>query len=786
VKLAGRIAGTSLALVMLLLAGSLLWVRSSRPSYDGVVRVAGLAAPAEVWWDSLGVPHIHAASLEDLVFVQGWVHASERLWQMELLRRVAEGRLSEFAGAGAESSDRFLRTLGLWRAAGEAEAALDSGSRRLLERYAAGVNARIARRGVLPPEFLVTRVRPEPWTVRHSLAAEKVMAWDLSQYWISVSLSRAVRDLGPDLARHLYPRGAAWGVTILEDGSPAGEPPAEELDAWREVQRAAVPAVPPLAQHLLERLSARHGSNGWVVGPSRSASGRPLLANDMHLGHGVPGIWYLVALHGGGVHSAGMSLPGGPLIVAGHNRAVAWGFTNATLDDMDFLAELPDTADPTRYRAPEGSLPFEVTEERIQVRGRAEPVTFQVRRTRNGPVISDADARHTGLPIALRWAAAEPAGTFTALLGFNLARSGAELIAAAAEFQNPHQNIVWADTAGSFGYILGGRIPLRRGGRRPPLAAVPGWTGEWDWTGFAPVSEHPRLDDPERGYVVTANNRQTAGAAGERISLHHEEPYRALRITELVRAAPPLDAAAVHRHQLDVTDATAGRFLPHAVAAAESAGLPEAAERLRGWDLRVEAGSRGAALYVVWLERLRGRLAESLYGERGWMPWNALFRSLSEAAVPWLAGRDTLEAMAAGAMRDAWETAAGRSWGELHRVLFRHELAAVPLLDRLLRLNVGPAPAHGSSFTVNVSHRQGTGFPAYTSAGVSQRHVVDMADVDGAGGFILPAGQSGSPFSRHYRDQFARWRAGGLWRIPLDPDAARARRIGRTELRPAD
>jgi penicillin G amidase len=785
-KLPGRIVGTVLAILVLLLAGSLLWVRSSRPAYGGVVRVAGLAAPAEVWWDSLGVPHIHAASLEDLVFVQGWVHASERLWQMELLRRVAEGRLAEFAGAGAESSDRFLRTLGLWRAAGEAEAALDAGTRALLERYAAGVNARIARRGVLPPEFLVTGIRPEPWTVRHSLAAEKVMAWDLSQYWISVSLSRAVRELGPDLARHLYPRGAEWGVTILEDGSPAGEPPATELDAWREVQRAAVPDVPPLAQRLLERLSARNASNGWVVGPSRSASGRPILANDMHLGHGVPGIWYLVALHGGGVHSAGMSLPGGPLIVAGHNRAVAWGFTNATLDDMDFLAELPDSADPGRYLAPGGSLPFEVTEERIRVRGRAEPVTIQVRRTRNGPIISDADARHTGPPIALRWAATEPAGTFTALLGFNLARSGADLIAAAAEFQNPHQNIVWADTAGRFGYVMGGRIPLRRGGRRPPLATVPGWTGEWDWVGYAPVSEHPRLDDPERGYVVTANHRQTAGAAGERISMHHEEPYRALRITELIRAAPPLDADAVHRHQVDVTDPTAARFLHHAAAAAASAGLTEAADTLRGWDLQVTADSRAAALYLVWLERLRGRLAESLYGGRGWMPWNAVFRSLSDGEVPWLAGSDTLRAVSAAAMLEAWETAAGRSWGELHRVLFRHELAAVPVLGRLLRLNVGPVPGRGSSFTVNVSHRAGTSFPAYTSAGVSQRHVVDMADVDGAGGFILPSGQSGNPFSRHYRDQFDRWRAGGLWPIPLDPEAARARRTGRTQLRPAN
>ena len=750
-----------IALVMVFLVAG-----TARPQVDGVVRTAGIEGPVEIARDSLGVPHIWAANEPDLLFAQGWVHAQDRLWQMELFRRVAEGRLAEAMGDELVETDRFLRTIGLWRAAGEQLERLGTERRHALEAYASGVNAFLdQRRGALPPELLVLGIRPEPWTPRHVLAIERLMAWDLSAWGISRATSEAARLLGAERAARLVPAYPADGPTILD--------------------LPAVPEVPPPAAALLEAASFTRASNAWVVAGSRSISGKPILANDMHLPLRAPSLWYLVALHAPSLDVAGMSIPGVPYVIAGHNRAIAWGFTNASLDDLDFFVERLDPDDSTRYLTPAGSEPFLVIQDTIRIRGGAvQPMSIRI--TRHGPILDSVrDPQEAGL-LAMRWAGNDPSATIEAIPALNRAAGWEQFRDAVRLFNNPHQNVVFADTAGNIGYVMGGRIPLRGAGRMPPVLPVPGWTGEWDWNGWLPFDEHPQAFNPAHGYVVTANNRQAPAPQGDRISTYWEQPYRAARIRQMIVESGKLDDAAVHAMQLDVRDALAERYRRLAVDAARRAGLEEGAQTLERWDLRASRDSRGAALFYAWYESVNRLLRAELYGETpGPLGRSAVDAILDRAALPWSdTSRARFDAITADAMNAADSIAGARSWGQLHQVLAEHQLAAVAPLERLLRLNVGPVPGDGSPTTVNVSDFAPRQIPVRAAYGPSQRHVVDMANVDESGGFILPTGQSGLPVSRHYRSQARRWLNGGLWRIPLRRDLADARAVHRLELTP--
>jgi penicillin G amidase len=763
----------AVAVVVLLAAaiavGGLLYLRRVKPDYEALIGGAAVQAPVEVWHDSAGVPHLWAKSDADLYFAQGYMHAQERLWQLELFRRVAEGRLSEVFGESMIDTDKFLRTIGLWRAAGVNEKRLEPEMRVLLNSYVAGVNHWITNsKEMLPPEFVTLRIKPELWTVQHSLAVEKIMAWDLTIYDGAAALTQAVRRIGADKAKYLTPSDPPWGATIVELPS--------------------VPAIPKPAALLLDALSITRASNAWVVGGNRSKSGKPILANDMHLALRQPGVWYLMALHAPGLDVAGMSLPGVPNIIAGHNQAVAWGFTNVMLDDVDFFIERPDPRDPNKYLTPAGSEPFGVTTETMFVKGRKQPIRFQVRTTRHGPIISDVEKRMRGADvIAMQWAALDSSHSLQAFPRFNRARSAAELLAAVPFFDNPHQNIVFADTSGHFGYQMGGRIPIRGTRKRPPMLPMPGWTGEWDWNGYIPFAEQPKAHDPTNGFAVTANNRQARGPIGDLISNDWDLPFRAMRIREMILAEPLHDAASVHRMQLDVTDLMAVRYRDHAEVAARMANLNEVAQQIAGWDGVAERGSTAAAYYYAWYETLRKKVARNLFAsDTGNISRDALNTVLDSGSIGWLGagGASVLDSLSREAMREADALARGKTWGDLHQVVIQHAMGEVPALAKLLDLNVGPRPHRGSATTVNVAQYIASGFPIRTSYGASQRHVVDLADIDGPGGFILPTGQSGLPASPHYQDMFARWYDGGLWQIPLDRRKAELRTVHRTTIQP--
>ena len=316
--------------------------------------------------------------------------------------------------------------------------------------------------------------------------------------------------------------------------------------------------------------------------------------------------------------------------------------------------------------------------------------------------------------------------------------------------------------------------------KRPPMLPVPGWTGEWDWHGYIPFAEQPSVPDPANGYVVTANNRQVRSPLGDLISNDWELPYRAMRIRQMILQRKRHDWRSVHRMQLDVTDLMALRYKSVAVRAAQSQHLPAVAKELQDWDGVAERASRPAAWFYVWYETLRRETARNLFGDGGEnISRNVMNAVLDSGRIGWLGerGAAVLDSLSGSAIMAADSIANGKTWGDLHQVVIEHALATVPALEKLFDLNVGPAPHRGSPTTVNVAQYSVSGYPIRTSYGPSERHVVDMSNVDAFGGFILPSGESGLPGSEHYADMFERWRNGGLWRIPLDRNAAAARTV---------
>jgi penicillin G amidase len=769
---AHAIIATLLVVIAVAVAVAVMYVRSSLQTDEGTVHLPGLAAPVTVGWDSLDVPYVRARSVEDAYFAQGYLHARARLWQMEVTRRVAQGRLAEVLGEKALDSDRFLRTVGLWRAAGAMEAALDPRSRRLAEAYVAGVNAWLThRRGALPPEFLALHFTPEPWTVRDAMGVEKVMALELSEYERSAAATRAAVTLG-DTIRDLLPTYPGWGPTILGDARPM--------------------AVPGLAARLLNALSIVRASNAWAISGRHTRSGKPILANDPHLPLNAPSLWYLMALHADSLDVVGATLPGSPFVVLGHNRAIAWGMTNAMVDDADLFVERRDPSDSTRYLTPDGSEPFQHIDEQIRVRGRDRPVPLRILLTRHGPIISRVAPGLGKRLIALRWTTRDPAHTVRALAGIDQAANWDEFVQAMRYFDDPSQNVVYADTAGHIGYYMGGTVPLRNG-HAPPMLPVPGWTGEWDWTGVLPFERHPHVLDPADGYVVTANNKQTGGAVADLISQDWESPFRAMRILEMLHRGGPFDAADVAAMQTDVRDDRAARYIDRAIDAAEADSLTDTARLLAGWDFEATSSSRAATVFYLWLQELGNGMRRRLFGNADrsdFLPRKAVSMVLEQRALPWLGSGASAgyRALADTAMRTAVARAQERPWGEVHKVVATHILGGVTILEDLLHMNVGPAPRGGSATTVNAaeSHPSDTksGLPLVSSYGPSMRHVVDLAAPDATGGFIVGTGQSGIPFSPHYRDQFQRWLHGELWRVPVDSAAADARILHRMTLEP--
>ena len=718
------------------------WLLSSLPPPGGREPVAGLGDSVTVLLDSLAVPHVLAASDADAYAALGYLHARDRLFQMELLRHAALGRLSELFGARTVATDRDLRALEMGAIARARAAGMSAASRAAAEAYARGVNAWIARDS-RPLELRILGHAPEPWAPEHSLAIGVLQAWDLHFGGDELDLADVAARLGPERARELVP--------TFSDTMPI-------IVTWGRGKREGgrVPG----------------GSNSWVIAGSRTASGKPILANDPHLVLRAPSLWYLAGLHAPGLDVVGVSIPGVPAIVLGHTARVAWGFTNAMVDDADYVLE-ELSPDSSRYRTTDGWAPVEVVAETIRVRG-ADPVVYTRRRTINGPIV-DADPRPDSVhAVALRWVAQDGgADELAALHGWARAADAREFVRAAATFRSPEQNVVYADADGHIGYLLAGAVPVRRAGEGVfPVAGADGPV----WTRYLGADELPAEVDPPAGRIATANNRIVGDDFPFFISHHYDHAYRARRILELVDAGAGLTATDVARQQLDQVDLFAKSAKGIAARAALDAGRADLADRLRAWDGTMAADRFEPALFWAWYRHLQ-RLT---YDDESpdYRPAAPLHRWLAAAGSDWFDDARTpeVETLATLARQAMDSSLASRlaPWGEAHRTVMQHPLGEIPVLGRLIGFTVGPFPNGGSNHTVNVALTTRMRPPFTSGYGPSMRHVVDLAAPDDAGGFVIPTGQSGHPLSRHYRDQLDWWRAGRLWVVPVDASRVRA------------
>lgn len=752
------LAGLVILLVLLALAGAgtgaaLIW--RGFPKISGRLEVSGLRAPVDVVRDRWGIPHLYARTARDLFFAQGYVHAQDRLWQMDFNRRVPGGRLSELFGDATLSSDRFLRAVGMRRAAEEEQQHLDPESATALAAYAAGVNAWVSQhRSRLPIEFTLLRYDPEPWTPTDSLVFGKLLAWTLGGNW-KYQLLRA----------HLIARFGTDGVRVLippyPQDAPVVVPAGVRPGLWQ----------PAALLRLLDesRLPSGMGSNSWAVTGSRTASGAPLLANDPHLEAQMPSIWYEMHLVGGPYNVAGATLPGVPGVVIGHNADIAWGVTNAGPDVQDLYIERFHPHDPNRYLYRGRWEPARIVREEIRVRGRPDPVVETVRITRHGPVINDV-VEGLGTFLAFRWTALEPGTISASLLRLDRARTWDEFRAALRLWTVPAQNFVYADRSGNIGYQLPGRIPVRAKG--DGTVPVPGWTGEYEWVGAIPFERLPSVLNPVRGYVVTANNRIVPDRYPFLVSHEWDPGFRARRIEALVA---PLRGGTVAKMQAIQMDAASLPGL-ETVRALSNLRLTEEPAAgmladLRSWNGMLGPDSRPAAVYEAFRMALlplvfKDVLGNDLYQRYLERPeaWQvALLRLLHDPSSPWW-GSGGRDAVVEKALVEAYFALARRfgpdrsrwTWGRLHSMQFVHPLGRVRGLGWFF--NAQAPPTGGDLFTINNG-----GFAPATFAQVivaSYRQVLDLGDWDRSAA-MHTTGQSGLPFHRHYRDFVSRWATGG-------------------------
>jgi penicillin G amidase len=789
---------------VLLLAGA-AWlavlVRVAEPPYSGDVALPGLVAPVTVRFGPHAVPSIDAGTIEDALFAQGYVVASERMWQMDLMRRLAQGRLAEVFGEDALPADRFFRTIGLGAAARRSLAELEDPYRGYLDAYAAGVNAYLEKAEAWPPlEYRIAGFRPEPWRAEDSLAIGEYMAWVLS-YNVRGELVwlRLARRLGNARAAELFP-------TDVGVPAPEGANALPALDGAEEQPSGATGDAISASAHLAALAGAlgdlldfpsRWGlpvpapaSNAWVLAGSLTADGEALLANDPHLAASTPGIWYELELAAPGLHVAGVALPGVPLVLIGHNADLAWGFTTVNADTQDLFVERL-SAEGLGVERPNGvTEAIEERTQRIGVKGLAEPLDLRVRSTSHGVVLNDILGPVTGTPIdlpaldteallTLRWTTDLPDRGFVGIARLATATSLEEGRAAGIEFTHASQNLMLAHRDGGIAWQVTGRMPLR--GRGLGAFPAPGWEAGYGWTGYVPATDNPSLTDPEGGALITANNRTIPLDYPVNVTHSWSPPYRAQRIAELLAEGPAQDADAALRLQMDRVSLQARgylaelrRILPRLLEVDPQAR--SIADRfLLRWGGEFRADSRSAALFAL----LRTALYRALYGDEVGEDLGALmsldlatYSPLDEAVR---SGRssfwDDLGTSGREGEVEIWGKALREAHAELQRLLpdpdeqridrfrslaFPHAFDRVPVLGSLF--SVGPVPGVGDGATVNVMKAS----PEDTRRALfapSCRAVFTPGDWVRSR-LVLPLGQSGHRFSRYRSDQLGDWLAG--------------------------
>lgn len=723
-----RILVVIVLLATLLWFGVPLWLRRSVAQYDGEVRTQ-VAAPVEIAFDGRGIPQIWARTDADAYFALGWLHGSERLFQLELVRRLSRGDLSEVFGEAAYETDTFQRRIGFARRAKASR--LSPSTRALMQRYVDGINAAIEQAKLLPPEFVLLRFEPRKWTVDDCLAISNYQTW---------------------FSHQLMDQDQRYQKLIEKLGMPA-----------QVLTRAGHPWSPPTVP--APDLSITQASNSWAIAPSRSSTGAALHAADPHLAiDQAPGLWYLAGLHSEeGLDIVGVTYAGAPFVVMGHNADIAFSFTVASVDLIDYYDDAP--------RGP-------VIREEIRVKGEDQPRVLEVREGIRGVMIDDKTS--------LRWAGFdfEPAAISEAALRLQKAKTFEQFREAVTRFGALDANWVYSDRHGNIGYQLGAPIPLRDYDTYVrQKAADPNSV----WRGYRALAETPHALNPQQGFLASCNN-QPVGKSWPYPIPGFYDPYRIARANALL---PALRTPAEMRTlQLDLSSGLALRWKGLAADGAKAAGLEDEARMLAAWDGRMTGDSKAAALFSTWWRSLPRAIFEDELGAEDADTGRVLLEEALTTRTPAIDDRrtphaETLPEISARAMQKAKTLANGRTWGEVCTLRVQHPLGFLTVLDRWLGLNRGPFPGSGDHGSLNAnfySFDEKTG-RFRTHLGPSMRFVLDWADVDA---FTLNAtlGQSGNPFSPHYDDFLPSARTGEPWNVPFAKEKVYAKKKSLLKLIP--
>lgn len=770
-----RNIGLGLLILAVVLAAVGFWlVRRAWPQIDGEVQVAGLSAPVQVIRDKWGVPHLYAQNEIDLFFAQGYVHAQDRLWQMEISRRTASGRLSEFLGRRGLNTDYFMRVFGMRRGAEKDWALMDEESQALLTAYSDGINAFIeTHRNSLPVQFTLMGVDPEPWSPIDSLAWGKVLTYSLSgNYRLELLRAQMIAALGEDVTQQLLPPYGDQMPLIV----PAG------VQGYNSLKNARFTKLDEVDAFLGTEPGPVWGSNDWVVSGSRTDTGKPLLANDTHLGLNMPSTWYENGLHGGRFDSVGFTFPGVPGVVLGHNARIAWGASNVNPDIQDlYIEKLNDLQNPTQYEFEGQWLDLQIITETIVIRGQ-QPLDAPVYITQHGPIVNDVVDDTIGQPLALRWGALEGSTLMKAILKINLASNWDEFREALRYWDAPSQNFVYADVDGNIGYQTPGRIPIRPAGDQG-LVPMPGWTGENEWQGFIPFDDLPSILNPSTGFLASANNKIVSDDYPYSLTYDWDPGYRAKRITDLLAADDHVTFDDMQTIQADTYSLAAEAIAPYLLAIQPEGDLQtQALDLVRNWDKRYEIDRAGASVYQVWYwfllkDTLDDNLGQDVadkylvgqYERHGTFQLPMMIKLMAQPDHPWFDDTttpqvETRDDIVRRSLADALDWLSQRygndptkwTWGRLHTINF----VEVPLGQSGIAplewiFNSGAIAARGDNFTIDAGSFRYSN-PFVMVHGASERDVIDLGDLSNSV-MIQTTGQSGLPFHPHRQDFISMW-----------------------------
>ncbi len=775
------ILGSLCGLILVIFIGVYAYLRFTLPDYNGEITVAGIIKPVDIIRDAYGMPHIYAHTDEDAYFALGYCMAQDRLFHMDLTRRAARGKLAEILGKDLVLVDKFFRTITAGKSFEEVAAAYTPDTRSASEAYAAGVNHFIKHhKGPLPIEFTILGYAPEPWQPFDGVAVHYVMAVDLnSAFGIEMLHAAVVEKVGEEIAREIFPNYADGYPTIAPQGSAALEF-LKTLNLAREARGT----------------EGGGASNSWVVSGEKSTTGKPIFANDPHLGHSAPGIWYEAHMVTPSMNVSGAVLPGIPFVIIGANEHVAWGFTNVMADDADFYIEKINPANPDQYEFMGRWEDMTIKEEVIKVKD-ADDVTFKVRLTRHGPIIDEInhykEPKNTAL--AMRWTAYE---TLQAVpfIELSTARSVYDIEKAVALYKCPGQNWVYADDKGNIGYWAAVAIPIRDGfsGAVP----VPGWDGKHEWKGYVPTGQQPHLKNPVRGWIATANNKHVSDDYPYPISHYYAMPDRFVRIKQMITAKQKFDTQDFAKMQADFYVVLAKEWVPMMLASLSlsekqfSENEKKAIAALKKWNF--VAGTEDiaptvfhATVNAMVKNTFKKRLGADLYEQylkNKDVVFNAMRNLIAADQSNWFDDPDTAEVEGIndmigksfteaiiylnekmGSNVDDWK------WGDLHTLTLYHPFGKGSSLMGYF-MNIGPYPMGGSIATVNPQpYKLSEPWEGYH--GASLRYIIDFANRKNSRR-VIPAGISGNFMSPHYDDQAELWRTGKYRPFVLDRKSVEA------------